>query len=186
MYRANPDPWNYQSSPYEAQKYAATLNALTRASYNTIIEPGCSIGVLSIQLAKRCNKLVAMDFSPLAIAQAQERLKPFAGATATVAKLPQDWPEGHYDLFVLSELIYYLAAPDIIALAHLVARDAALGAECVIVHYQGDAQTAISPNDARDLFCTTLGGLRSFRVTDHPSPADYNHCTLGFTHDTKA
>ena len=112
LYRANPDPWNYQSSPYEAEKYAATLNALTRPHYGTIIEPGCSIGVLSIRLAQRCNQLVAMDFSPLAIAQAEQRLRPFAGATATVGRVPQDWPKARFDLFIMSELIYYLTAPD--------------------------------------------------------------------------
>lgn len=92
---------------------------------------------------------------------------------------------GRCEMFILSELIYYLTTLEIIALARLVARNAASGAECVIVHYQGDAQTAITPNDARDLFCATLGGLRTFQMTDHPSPADYDHLTLMFTCDVK-
>jgi hypothetical protein len=45
-----------------------------------------------------------------------------------------DWPQGSFDLIVLSELIYYLPAPDIDALARCVARGAAAGAECVLVH----------------------------------------------------
>lgn len=38
--RANPDPWNYQTSPDEAQKYAAALGAPTLTCYATGIEIG--------------------------------------------------------------------------------------------------------------------------------------------------
>jgi 2-polyprenyl-3-methyl-5-hydroxy-6-metoxy-1,4-benzoquinol methylase len=180
LYRANPDPWDYQSSPYEAQKYTSTLAALTRPHYGTIIEPGCSIGVLSARLAKRCDRFFALDFSTRAVDQAKKRLRPFAHATATVAQLPQDWPLGQYDLIILSELIYYLTTPEIEQLAQYVARDAVAGAECVMVHFQGETQTAITPDDARDVFCTTLQSQRIFSVVDHPSDGQYNHRTLLF------
>ena len=180
LYRANPDPWDYQSSTYEARKYAATLAALTQPHYRTIIEPGCSIGVLSAGLAARCDRLVALDFSPVAVRQAKRRLAGFAGSTANIAKLPQDWPEGRYDLIMFSELIYYLAAPEIIVLAHLVARDATAQAECVIIHYQGDTETDVKPDEAQDLFCKTLAETRSFAITDHLQSTDYSHRTLIF------
>lgn len=54
------------------------------------------------------------------------------------------------------------------------------GAECVLVHYQANTQTDISPDAARDLFCKTLSILRQFSVTDHLTPGDYDHRTILF------
>lgn len=45
-YAADPDPWNFAGSPYERDKYAATLAALPRERYASALEVGCSIGVL--------------------------------------------------------------------------------------------------------------------------------------------
>lgn len=178
LYRRLDDPWNYRTSPYEAGKYAATLAALTRDRYACAIEAGCSIGVLSALLAPRCDRLLAVDVVARAVEKAALRLGSHAGARAIRARLPGGWPPGRYDLIVLSEMVYYLKAPDIDALARRVARDAAIGAECVMVHYQGDTRTDIRPDTARDRFCTVLSGLRHVEIIDHPSPAAYNHRTL--------
>lgn len=178
LYRASADPWDYQTSPYEAAKYDATLAALTRPRYACALEAGCSIGVLSARLARRCDRLLAVDLVGRAVEKAALRLGAFPGARALRARLPEGWPQGQYDLIVLSELIYYLSAPDIDALAQCVARDARAGAECVIVQYQGDTETDIRPNAARDLFCTVLSDLRAATVVDHRSPPEYNHRSL--------
>lgn len=178
LYRASADPWDYQTSPYEAAKYDATLAALTRPRYACALEAGCSIGVLSARLARRCDRLLAVDLVGRAVEKAALRLGAFPGARALRARLPEGWPQGQYDLIVLSELIYYLSAPGIDALARSVARDARAGAECVIVQYQGDTETDIRPNAARDRFCAVLSDLRQLDVVDHPAPADYNHRTL--------
>ena len=180
LYRAKADPWNYETSPYEAQKYDATIAALTKMHYPSAIEAGCSIGVLSERLSSRCSRLLALDFASFAVAQAQKRLLPFANATAQCVTLPDGWPRGLYDLIMLSELVYYLSAPDVAKLARYVARDAAWGAECVLVHYQGDTQTEISPDVARDLFCNTVADLRQITIVDHPATGSYNHRTVLF------
>lgn len=178
LYRTRDDPWNYQTSPYEAAKYAATLAALTRDRYAFALEAGCSIGVLSALLAPLCDRLLAVDVVGRAVEKAALRLGPHPGARAVRARLPGGWPRGHYDLIVLSEFMYYLKAADIDALARRVARDAAIGAECVMVHYQGDTATDICPDAARDRFCEMLSELRHVEIIDHPSPAAYNHRTL--------
>lgn len=180
LYRANPDPWDYQSSAYERRKYDATLAALTRAHYDSALEAGCSIGVLSARLARRCNRLLALDFSDLAVAQAVKALAPLPHAQARRATLPDDWPEGGYDLIMLSEFIYYLTPDQIGQTAELVARDARVGAECVLVHWQGDTQTTLTPNAARDLFCAELATHRGFQTITHPTTGEYDHRTLLF------
>lgn len=178
LYRADADPWRYRTSRYEAAKYAATLGALTRDRYASGLEAGCSIGVLSAQLAPRCDRLLAVDFIAKAVDLAAMRLTPHPGAQALRATLPDEWPKGRYDLIVLSELLYYLSPAGIDALARHVARDAVAGAECVIVHFQGETGTDLRPDAARERFCDALGGLRPLWIADHPSPADYNHRTL--------
>lgn len=178
LYDHKDDPWDYETSPYEAAKYAATLAALTRPSYACAIEAGCSIGVLSALLAPRCVQFLAVDLVQRAVDSAAARLAPYPGAQALRATLPEDWPQGRYDLIVLSELLYYLSAPGIDAMARLIARDAVPGAECVMVHYQGDTRTEIRPDTARDRFCVTLSALQTIQVTDHPSPPDYHHRTV--------
>lgn len=178
LYSVRDDPWDYRTSAYEAAKYAATLAALTRPRYASAIEAGCSIGVLSALLAPRCDRFLAVDLVGRAVQKAALRLGPHPGARATRARLPEGWLQGRYDLIVLSEMVYYLKPSDIDALARFVARDAAIGAECVMVHYQGDTDTEILPDAARDRFCAMLAHLRNVEVIDHPSPASYNHRTL--------
>eukprot|EP01037_Dinobryon_pediforme_P001478 gene1476-1499_t len=57
LYAANPDPWNFNTSEYEAAKYAATLEALPRPRFHHGLEVGCSFGVLSRALAQRVPAL---------------------------------------------------------------------------------------------------------------------------------
>jgi len=55
LYAASPDPWAFETSAYERAKYAATLDALPARRYRRALEVGCSIGVLTRQLADRCD-----------------------------------------------------------------------------------------------------------------------------------
>jgi len=182
-YQGNSDPWVYQTSACERQKDDATLAALTRSHYTCAIEAGCSIGVLSARLAPRCDRLFALDLSARAVGIARDRLRPYPGVAVLQALSPDDWVKGDYDLFLMSEIIYYLSRPDIVTLAEQVAQDARPGAECVIVQYQGDTQTPVMPDEARAIFCDRLAGLRRVTWTDHPTPGDYNHRTVMFATD---
>lgn len=51
LYQAKADPWGFETSEYEANKYAATLAALPNARYRSAFEIGGSIGVLTAKLA---------------------------------------------------------------------------------------------------------------------------------------
>ena len=53
LYAAAPDPWEFRSRPYEIRKRAVTLACLPALRYSTTFEPGCSIGVLTSDLASR-------------------------------------------------------------------------------------------------------------------------------------
>src|ERR1700761_3998891 len=73
LYADDPDPWNFASSEYEREKYAATIAALPPGRFARALEVGCSIGVLTRLLAVRCEALLAVDVAESALLQAEER-----------------------------------------------------------------------------------------------------------------
>jgi SAM-dependent methyltransferase len=81
--------------------------ALPRARYRSAFEPGCSVGVLTESLAPRCEKLLAVDRVPSAVATAARRLEGLPGVEVARMAVPDQWPGGVFDLVVLSELLYY-------------------------------------------------------------------------------
>jgi cyclopropane fatty-acyl-phospholipid synthase-like methyltransferase len=139
MYREEEDPWSFATSAYEAAKYDRTIAALGARRFRRGLELGCSIGVLTARLAERCDELVALDTSPTAVARARDRLG--AAADVRVATLPDELPEGPFDLVVASEVLYYFA-PDVLA-GLLDAVQAALepGGLLLAVHWRPPTRT---------------------------------------------
>lgn len=109
MYAGSPDPWGFTDRWYEERKRALTLAALPARRYRRALEPGCSLGVLSAELARRCDAVVSTDVAPAALERAAARVP----ATVELRRwaLGDPWPEGTFDLVVLSEVGYYLEAP---------------------------------------------------------------------------
>ncbi|MCD5994903.1 class I SAM-dependent methyltransferase [Pseudomonas sp. CDFA 602] len=113
LFRNDDDPWAFKQRWYERRKRALTLAALPRQHYTAIFEPGCANGELSAELATRCDALTCCDTSSLAVGLARKRLSSFEHVRVLQARLPQQWPEGEFDLIVLSELGYYLDLDDL-------------------------------------------------------------------------
>jgi len=113
MYAAAADPWGLASRWYEARKYAVTLALLPRQRYRDAFEPGCSIGVLTEQLARRCDRLLACDVAPAAVTAARQRTAGLPGVRVQRRALPGGWPDGQFDLIVCSEILYYFGGADL-------------------------------------------------------------------------
>ncbi len=131
IYRDAVDPWSFRSRWYEQRKRALTVASLPRARYGSIFEPGCSIGVLTSQLAPRCDRLLALDVSAAALATASAAVPDHVELRQ--GSVPADWPEEHFDLVVLSEMAYYLdqnECGELMRLATVSAR------EIVAVHWR--------------------------------------------------
>lgn len=108
LYRENNgDPWRYEQRWYEQRKRDITLAVLPQPLFSTGIEIGCSNGVLSFELAKRCEYLMCMDANPTAIQLANQRLA-HDHVTVVQGIVPRDLPEQQFDLIVASEVLYYL------------------------------------------------------------------------------
>ncbi len=99
------DPWGFETRWYEQRKRDVTLAALPDEHYDSGLEIGCSIGVLTDVLAGRVGDLLAVDVSATAVERARERLG--ARARVELADVVDDFPEGRFDLVVLSEVGYY-------------------------------------------------------------------------------
>ncbi len=113
VYRASNDPWAFETSPYERNKYAATMAALPQERYINAFEIGCSIGVLSEMLAQRCDRLLSVDASELPLETARKRLVTYPQVTVRQMSIPDTFPDEQFDLIVLSEVGYYLSLPDL-------------------------------------------------------------------------
>ncbi len=115
LYRRSPDPWDYLGSAYEHRKRAVTLAALPRDHYESAIEAGCSIGVLTAGLAERCSHVLGIDASQVALDAAGQRLADAGNVSLLRAELPAGWPalpSASVDLVILSEIGYFLAADE--------------------------------------------------------------------------
>ena len=93
-YKADIDPWQFRTSEYERDKYQATLRSLTKDTYTSALEVGCSIGVLTQLLNPRCKSLLAVDASATAIDAAKINNDP--NVHFRVANLPTEFPKGKF------------------------------------------------------------------------------------------
>lgn len=112
IYDAHDDPWNFATSDYEAEKYAATIAALPHRHYDSAFEIGCSIGVLTARLAPLCKRLLSVDVNEKAIAQARERCRRMPQVRFEKIYVPKEFPAEDFDLIIVSEVGYYLSAAD--------------------------------------------------------------------------
>ena len=152
IYARSPDPWGFRTSPYERGKYEATLGILPRPHYARALEVGCSIGVFTRRLADRCGDLLALDTSPRALSEAVRESADLAHVRFREATLPRDFPEGRYDLIVLSEVLYYLSEADLAALAELCRAALEPEGEMVLCHWLGETDYPLTGDRAAELF----------------------------------
>jgi SAM-dependent methyltransferase len=113
LYQSDPDPWKFATSEYEAQKYAATMAALPQPHYQSALEIGGSIGILTQKLAQRCDSVLSIDVSQVAQKQAIESCQQFSHVRFQLMNFPHQYPEEKFDLILLSEVGYYWCPEDL-------------------------------------------------------------------------
>jgi SAM-dependent methyltransferase len=142
IYADDADPWGYTTSAYERRKYAATLAALPRFHFDRAFEPGCSIGVLTRMLARRCTHLMAADISETSLDRARAWCRGMRNLSFRRMLIPAQWPGGTFDLIVLSEVLYYLSRRDVRDTVRKTVRALRAGGVVIIVHWLGATGTA--------------------------------------------
>lgn len=119
LYERSDDPWLLRDRWYERRKRALTLAALPDEHYRRGYEPGCANGELTVELASRCETLLAADLNPAAVELARQRVARLQNVRVEQRAMPDDWPDGEFNLIVISEVAYYLNE---VQLAGLIAR----------------------------------------------------------------
>lgn len=159
VYRNSADPWDFETSEYEHQKYRQTLHALPKARYRSAFEIGASIGVLTEQLARRCDRLLAVDVSEAALEKARARCRDLPHVEFRLMRVPEEFPDRTFDLILISEVGYYLAPVDWRRAIDLIAAHLAPGADAVLVHWTPFVPDYPQTGDqVHDLFAESVAG----------------------------
>lgn len=129
-----PDPWHLRTSPYEGERARASLQVLAGRCYGRALEVGCGEGTFTARLLERCDHVVGVDFSELALRRARRR---FAGdGRVELRRLDvrvEDLDQS-FDLVVCAELLYYMNARERERVADRLVRWVAPGGRLCLVH----------------------------------------------------
>ncbi len=138
VYEESADPYGFTTRWYERRKYALSVAMLPAERYRRAFEPACSIGVLTAQLAPRCEALLSCDGAATAVAAARTRTAGLPQVTVEQRRLPGDWPadRGPFDLIVLSELLYYFGDEDLARTVGLAVGTLAADGTLLAVHWR--------------------------------------------------
>ena len=159
-YAADPDPWRFASSAYEAAKYEATLAALPRPTYRVTLELGCSIGVLTERLAARSETMLALDVAEDALRQAHERCRDLRHVRLERRRVPDQFPDGRFDLVLVSEVGYYLSRDDWIGTIDRIRQALEPGGHLLLVHWTPEATDYPLTGDQVHRIALTASGFR--------------------------
>ncbi len=135
VYTANADPWGFEFKPYEQAKYADTLASLPRPFYESAFEIGCSLGVLTAQLAARSGALLAVDGSEKPLSRARELCRDLSQVTIKQMQVPEEFPEQLFDLVVVSEVGYYWSPDDLARAQAKILEHLSAGGQLMLVHW---------------------------------------------------
>ena len=141
LYAESPDPWEFQTSEYEHRKYQQTLEVLQERRFNRALEVGASIGVYTAMLAPYCDDLLAVDTSERAVSLARERLSGRENVHIEQRTLPEEMPDGPFDLIVASEVLYYLPRETMLRTLRRFEDELASGGALLAVHWRKETRT---------------------------------------------
>jgi SAM-dependent methyltransferase len=136
LYQDSDDPWLLRERWYERRKRALTLAALPDEHYGRVYEPGCANGELTTELAARCDTLLAADLNPAAVDLARRRVSHLQNIQVEQRAMPDDWPDGEFDLIVISEVAYYLNERQLAGLITKLTASLAKGGTVIACHWR--------------------------------------------------
>jgi phosphoglycolate phosphatase-like HAD superfamily hydrolase len=134
LYGTDPDPWKFETSEYEANKYTNTIGALPKC-YQSAFEIGGSIGVLTEKLALKCDSLLSVDVSKLAQEKAIQRCQHLPQVRFEIMHVPSQFPEEMFDLIMVSEVGYYWNWEDMKKAKQRIVEHLQPGGHLLLVHW---------------------------------------------------
>ncbi|PRX27127.1 nodulation protein S (NodS) [Paraburkholderia sp. BL18I3N2] len=161
LYRHSDDPWKLREGWYESRKRSLTLALLPRPRYRNAFEPGCANGELTLELAKRCDVLLAADLHERAVELARERVAGITHVRIEQRTVPREWPTeaGPFDLIVISEFAYYLDSAELETLASRIAASLTTDGTLLACHWRRPFAEALESAEAAHALFDARCGL---------------------------
>ena len=166
-YSSATDPWDFAQSPYELARYHAILAALAPHRFRLGVEPGCSVGVLTEKLAAICDRVEACDLSETAVERARQRCAGLPNVDISHGSLTTLLPQDA-DLYLFSEVGYYLTQDDLRAHLESAINVLAPSATLLACHWLGSSPDHILSGDQVHDLLHQLPSLQHEYAERHP------------------
>ncbi len=135
-FQKNIDPWNYTNSPFERFKRGVLIRACGLTKHGRVLELGCANGETTRALRRISLRLLAVDGSVTAIAEAKQRLAGSDNVRFDCLIVPDEMPRGPFDLIVISEIAYYLPQHRLSLLGRQITASLASGGRAVVLNHR--------------------------------------------------
>lgn len=137
IYSERQDPWGHEVRRSERSRFAHTIAALGNRRFARALEVGASIGVFTDKLADRCDSVITLEPSLVAVTRSRERLRARSHVDIRRGAIPEDLPDGPFDLVVCSGVLFYLAEPLLIESLREIERRLEADGILIAVHFRG-------------------------------------------------
>jgi SAM-dependent methyltransferase len=161
------DPWHLHERWYDERKRALIMASLPRHHYINALDIGCGVGALTVQIAKRCDLVTAVDASAGAIALARYYMTERRNVSLVHAAIPGQWPSGSFDLIVLSDAGRRLDRSALSTLADRISESLAVKGTLIACHWRHSAEGAeLDAGSIHAVLARRAGLARLSRVDD--------------------
>ncbi|WP_327139007.1 class I SAM-dependent methyltransferase [Nocardia sp. NBC_01327] len=157
-YRADPDPWKFDTHWYEIRKRNLLMALLPEQHYRSALEPGCANGHITSALATRCGQVIATDIAPHALSLARDRCAGITNVSFHHWAFGDPWCwDREFDLVFLSEVAYYLPAPVLAATVSDMSERLTAGTTIVLSHWRhAEHDHHLTGDQANDIALSAL------------------------------
>ncbi|MGX7677330.1 SAM-dependent methyltransferase [Jatrophihabitans sp. DSM 45814] len=168
LFAASEDPWHMRSGWHAQRKRDLLLATLPNSRYVSTFEPGCSQGELTPDLARRSERLLAVDGYRDNVTATRNRTSHLSNVTVDHRHLPDDWPRGEkFDLIVLNEIGSMAEASEWATMADAVLDSLDADATVLACHWQHHFPgRTLQTETLHGLLDSILGLPRQTRVSD--------------------
>jgi 2-polyprenyl-3-methyl-5-hydroxy-6-metoxy-1,4-benzoquinol methylase len=129
-----------------------------------VLETGCSIGLMTRQLSERADAVLGIDVVASALDTARTTCAGRPGIRFELRAIPGEWPEGRYDLIMLSEVLCFFDRTDLARIVSLVEASLLPGGDVVIVNWLGATNFPLTGEEASEGF---IAGAAPFAHVVH-------------------
>ncbi|MBI4547198.1 MAG: methyltransferase domain-containing protein [Ignavibacteriae bacterium] len=129
LYQWTHDPWNFDHSEYEQERFRSLLEMINQLPHQTILEVGCAEGSFTSRLSQMAQQVIAIDVSSTAIARARQRCPSVQFFQRSLEDFVWDTK---FDVVLCAETLYYLKD-----IHSAVQRLSSLGKFCVVSYNAG-------------------------------------------------